>query len=71
MFVLDTATDKVSGSVEVGARPWGITLSPDGKKLYSANGPSNDVTEVDLATFSVTKHIKAGTGPWGIIAIAP
>ncbi len=71
VFVLDTATDKVSGSVEVGARPWGITLSPDGKKLYSANGPSNDVTEVDLATFTVTKHIKAGTGPWGIIAIAP
>jgi YVTN family beta-propeller protein len=71
VFVLDTATDKVSGSVDVGARPWGITLSPDGKKLYSANGPSNDVTEVDLASLTVTKHIKAGTGPWGIIAIAP
>ena len=71
VFVLDTATDKVSGSVEVGARPWGITLSPNGKKLYSANGPSNDVTEVDLFSLSVIKHIKAGTGPWGIIAIAP
>ncbi len=57
--------------MEVGARPWGITLSPDGKKLYSANGPSNDVTEVDLSSLNVTKHIKAGTGPWGIIAIAP
>jgi DNA-binding beta-propeller fold protein YncE len=37
------ATDKVTGSFEVGQRPWGIALSPDGKFLYSANGPSNDV----------------------------
>jgi YVTN family beta-propeller protein len=55
--------------VEVGARPWGIALSPDGKTLYSANGPSNDISVVDLATNTVTKKIKAGSSPWGVIAL--
>jgi len=50
VFTIDTATNKVVGSVEVGARPWGIALSPDGKTLYSANGPSNDISVVDVAT---------------------
>jgi len=53
----------------VGARPWGIALSPDGKMLYSANGPSNDVSVVDLATNTVTRKVKAGTSPWGVIAL--
>ncbi len=58
------------GSVEVGARPWGIALSLDAKTLYSANGPSNDISVVDLATNTVTKKVKAGTGPWGVIVLA-
>jgi YVTN family beta-propeller protein len=70
IFTIDTATNKVLGSVEVGKRPWGIALSPDGKTLYSANGPSNDVSDVDLATNTVTKTIKAGSGPWGVVVLA-
>ena len=69
VFTVDTATNKVLGSVEVGARPWGIALSLDGKTLYSANGPSNDVSVVDLATNTVTKKIKAGKGPWGVLVL--
>ena len=70
MFTIDTATNTVLGSVEVGARPWGIALSLDAKTLYSANGPSNDISVVDLATNTVTKKVKAGTGPWGVIVLA-
>ena len=69
VFTVDTATNTVSGSVEVGKRPWGIALSPDAKTLYSANGPSNDISVVDLATNTVTKTIKAGSGPWGLIVL--
>jgi YVTN family beta-propeller protein len=54
----------------VGKRPWGIVVTPDGKKLYSANGPSNDVSVVDLATLTVTGTIPAGGVPWGV-AIGP
>jgi len=71
VFTIDTATDKVTGSFEVGRRPWGIGLSPDGKFLYSANGPSNDVSVVDLATKTVIKTIKAGESPWGILVVEP
>ena len=70
LFIIDTATNKVTASFEIGERPWGIALSPDAKTLFSANGPSNDVSVVDLSNRSVTKRVKAGDGPWGIIALA-
>ena len=35
-------------SFEVGQRPWGIALMPGGEMAYTANGPSNDVSLVDL-----------------------
>ncbi len=69
VFTIDTATNQVAGSVEVGLRPWGIALSPDGKTLYSANGPSNDISVVDLATNTVVRKVKAGASPWGVIAL--
>lgn len=70
MFVIDTATNKVTASVEVGARPWGVALSPDGKTLFTANGPSNDVSAVNLFSMSMSKKIKAGDGPWGVAILA-
>jgi YVTN family beta-propeller protein len=69
VFTIDTATNTVLSSVEVGARPWGIALSLDAKTLYSANGPSNDVSVIDLATNTVTKKVKAGKGPWGVLVL--
>jgi YVTN family beta-propeller protein len=69
VFAIDTATDTPTGSVEVGGRPWGIGLSPDGKTLYSANGPTNDVSVVDLAAMKVTGKIPAGGGPWGLVVL--
>jgi YVTN family beta-propeller protein len=52
--------------IPVGQRPWGIALTPDGRKLYTANGLSDDVSVVDTATNKVIATIKAGDGPWGI-----
>jgi YVTN family beta-propeller protein len=50
----------------VGQRPWGIALTPDGRKLYTANGPSNDVSVVDTEKMQVLKKIPAGKIPWGV-----
>jgi len=69
VLVVDTATNKVTRSVEAGDRPWGIALSPDGKTLFSANGPSNDVSVVDLAARKVIKKIKVGDSPWGVLTL--
>jgi YVTN family beta-propeller protein len=66
LVAIDTATNEIVGSVKAGMRPWGVGISPDGKKLYTANGPSGDVTVVDAASMGVIKTIKAGKGPWGI-----
>jgi len=67
--VIDTATNQVTGSFEVGERPWGIAVSPDGRTLYTANGPTNDVSVVDLASQTVVKKIKVSGGPWGVIVV--
>jgi YVTN family beta-propeller protein len=54
---------------EVGDRPWGIALSPDEKLLFTANGPSNDVSIVDVATRAVLKKVKVGEKPWGVLVL--
>jgi hypothetical protein len=46
---IDTATNQAVGSVEVGARPWGIAISADGRTLYTASGNDAAVARFDLA----------------------
>jgi YVTN family beta-propeller protein len=41
-------------------------MTPDGRKLYTANGISNDVSVIDVATLRAVKTIPAGDGPWGL-----
>jgi YVTN family beta-propeller protein len=61
----------VVGSVEdVGTRPWGIGISPDGRQVYTANGPSGDVTIIDTASATVAAKVAVGGSPWGI-AVTP
>jgi YVTN family beta-propeller protein len=67
---IDLDSLAVIASVEVGVRPWGIALSPDGRWLYTANGPSNDVSVVDTSSLEVTARIPVGKTPWGV-AIGP
>lgn len=57
--------------IAVGKRPWGIALSPDGRYLYTANGPSNDVSVVDTASLTTVKTIPVGRSPWGIVIGPP
>lgn len=71
VLVLDTATEQITASFEVGQRPWGIALSPDEKLLFTANGPSNDVTVVEVASQKIIRRIKAGDRPWGVITLSP
>jgi YVTN family beta-propeller protein len=58
---------KLLKEIPVGARPWGIALSHDGRRLYTANGPSNDVTIIDTSSLSVVKKVPVGKGPWGVV----
>jgi YVTN family beta-propeller protein len=69
IVVLDGHSYAVLSSIKVGTRPWGIALSPDGKYLFAANGPSNDVSVVDLAAGKEIAKVKAGDSPWGIAVV--
>ena len=42
-------------------------VSADGKTLYTANGPSNDVSVIDVASGTVTARIATGGSPWGVL----
>ena len=67
MAVIDVASRKFVRSIdEVGTRPWGIDISPDGRKLFTANGPSSDVSVIDVASGKVERRIAVGGSPWGI-----
>jgi len=62
--VIDAVTRQVVSVIEdVGTRPWGIGVSPDGKRLFTANGPSNDVSIIDVDTGTVIKRVKVGELP--------
>jgi YVTN family beta-propeller protein len=66
--IMDVArAPRLLAEVPVGTRPWGIALSADGTRLYSANGPSNDVSIVDTAALRTIKKIPVGRSPWGVV----
>jgi PQQ-dependent catabolism-associated beta-propeller protein len=57
---------KLLKEIPVGTRPWGMAMSADGRFLYTANGPSNDVSIVDTNTLTAIKRIEVGRSPWGV-----
>jgi YVTN family beta-propeller protein len=65
-----TSAPKLIKEIPVGTRPWGIALSADGRYLYTANGPSNDMSIVDTTTLTTIKRVEVGRSPWGV-AIGP
>jgi YVTN family beta-propeller protein len=64
--VLDPARDSIIATVPAGKRPWGLALTADGKRLFTANGPSNDVSVIDTDSLKVIATVPAGSVPWGV-----
>lgn len=60
-------TLKLIKEIPVGTRPWGMALTNDGRFLYTANGPSNDVSVIDTTALATVKRIPVGGSPWGIV----
>jgi YVTN family beta-propeller protein len=53
--------------VLVGKRAWGLTLHPDGKTLYVANGLSDDMTLVDTAAGKAIRTVAVGRVPHSLL----
>jgi YVTN family beta-propeller protein len=68
--VIDAKTQEVLNYILVGQRPWHLEFSPDGSKLYVANGLTNDMTIIDTASQKAIKSVPVGRLPWGV-AVMP
>ncbi|HXW75306.1 MAG TPA: beta-propeller fold lactonase family protein [Steroidobacteraceae bacterium] len=69
LLEIDADSGQILRTVDkVGQRPWGVALSADGSKAYTANGPSGDVGVVDLKSGKLERRIAVGGSPWGIVA---
>ena len=45
-----------------------MALAPDGGKIYTANGRSDDVSVVDAVSLRVVATIQAGRGAHSVVA---
>jgi PQQ-dependent catabolism-associated beta-propeller protein len=64
---VDPATFAIRRYFPVGDRNWGIGLSPDGKRLFAANGLSGDVTVIDLVANRPVATVRTAGKPWGVV----
>jgi PQQ-dependent catabolism-associated beta-propeller protein len=52
----------------VGYRAWNLALSPDEKRLYTANGLTGDMSAIDIVANKPIGTVALGGKPWGIVA---
>ncbi|WP_409018940.1 beta-propeller fold lactonase family protein [Brevundimonas vesicularis] len=62
--VYDLDEEEFTASIPVNLRPTGLSLSPDGNRLYVVNTESNNVSVIDTATNTVIKTISVGYIPY-------
>jgi YVTN family beta-propeller protein len=70
--VIDLRTGAVKGIIQTPQSMFNhnMNMSPDGKTIFTANGSSNDVSVVDVASLKVETKLPVGDGPWGAV-VAP
>jgi YVTN family beta-propeller protein len=63
--VIDTVTNMVSATVDVGVDPVGVAVTPDGKRAYVTNHGSSNVSVIDTANNTVSATVDVGVDPFG------
>jgi YVTN family beta-propeller protein len=72
VWVIDTATNTVTAKIPVGAKPAGVAVAPNGKRVYVANIMAGTVSEIETATNTVTATISVGAlSGFGGLAVSP
>jgi YVTN family beta-propeller protein len=64
--VVDTATNTVTHTIEVGPTPWTIDFSPDGSLACTAPANNNTGVILDVASKTVKATLPVGTGPYWV-----
>jgi DNA-binding beta-propeller fold protein YncE len=65
--VIDTATDKLVGTIPDTPGVHGIAIATDLGKGFTSNGTTNNVTVFDITTLKVTGKINTGQNPDSIV----
>ena len=65
--VIDTAADKLVGTIMGTTGVHGIAIAPDLNRGFVSDGGDNDVTVFDLKTLAVITKVKTGQNPDAII----
>ncbi len=68
--VIDTATNTVTATVNVGNYPSGAAVTPDETKVDVTNYNSNDVSVINTTNHSAYASVNVGTHPFGV-AVTP
>ena len=69
--VIDTTTNKVVTTIDVGLAPAGVAVAPDGSKVYVANETvKGTVSVIDAAANAVSATVAVGSNPVGV-AVKP
>lgn len=64
--VIDTKTNSLVKTIEVGDVPNEVAISPDGKWVFVANVESDLVSVIYIETLQVVRTVQAGDGPHGV-----
>ena len=68
--MINTATNTVIATIPVGVEPNGVSVSPDGGRVYVANAISQNVSVINTASNTVIATIPVGIEPTGV-AVSP
>src|SRR5437899_9989478 len=64
--ILDTAQNKVLGTIAIPKGPHGLVVTPDGRKVYVSSDGASTVSVIDTATDRVVASIDVGANPHGL-----
>ena len=70
VHIIDAATNKVVAEIKGIEAPHGVTVAPDGSRIYISEQANNTVTVVDGKTLEVTKRIPLSGNP-NLIDLTP
>jgi gliding motility-associated-like protein len=73
--VINTLTHSVITTIAVGTEPWGVSVSPDGTRVYVANNNNinggypgiGTVSVISALTNTVISTITVGSAPYGVV----
>jgi len=66
VVIVNAAEREIIKYILVGHRPWGLGLTPDGKRLFVLNGLSDDVTIIDVKAMRPVRTSRTGLVPHAV-----